>query len=234
MPSLTVVTSDHAALMEELEALRQRSVPKAFKKHEGKDPVKLDVLSRIVEKLRPDLLQDVDGRVVATTEVLLSAIEKLPEIPLPRAVGSEEVTWRYAAKFLFQVPPLPFEVLSTIEQKYPKEPPQTSAKIAWYIQDLAGLPFGPKPRKEINNLIRSELAKILLSEVNMAAPLENPESVPETDQADAMESPRLNDETRRSGKKKKRASRHNDATVDFRHSKGVYHGPGGIQINYNF
>ncbi|MGV9613185.1 hypothetical protein [Nocardia xishanensis] len=157
------MTRDHQRLYRELESLRKRSIPLAFGHHEGTGPIKIEILTRIVEALHPGTDDNEVQLIQATTATLAAAIAQLPDERLPKTARSSPVTYRQAASLMFQVPPLPLELLAQIEHQY-ETPKHTYAKIARYVQELAAIPDTEKAIQEVNSRIRSELAVILLRE----------------------------------------------------------------------
>ncbi len=148
----------------ELEDLRERGISLAFDRRDGEGAVALETLTRIVKTLRPGAWISAEHRIDATTDVLAEAIEQLPEGRLPGAAENSTITWRNAARILFQAPPLPFELFVAVKKTDSGASSQFSAKAAHYVQHAAGLPSGEQPIAELTQPLRHELARILLRE----------------------------------------------------------------------
>ncbi|MBF6299060.1 hypothetical protein IU459_16140 [Nocardia amamiensis] len=185
MCALSLVTRDHQRLYRELESLRKRSIPLAFGHHEGTGPIKIEILTRIVQALHPGTDGNEVQLIQATTATVAAAIAQLPNERLPKTDRSSPVTYRQAASLMFQVPPLPLELLAQIEHQY-ETPKHMYAKIARYVQELAAIPDTDKAIQEVNSRIRSELAATLLrEEKSMAAQAHDLGAGKETDETAA-------------------------------------------------
>ncbi len=151
-------------VMVELENLREHSISLAINPRGGQSPVTIGILTRIVKRLRPGTWISAEHRIDAITDVLADAIEQLPDETLPGAAENSQITWRSAARILFQAPPLPFEVFVAVKKADPGVSAPFSAKAARYIQHAAGLPSGQETITDLTRLLNHELAQILLRE----------------------------------------------------------------------
>ncbi|MFF3574965.1 hypothetical protein [Nocardia jiangxiensis] len=88
----------------------------------------------------------------------------MPDETLPGAAEDSAITWRSAARILFQAPPLPFELFVAVKKTDSGVSAPFSTKAARYVQHAAGLPSGEQPIGDMIRLLHHELARILLHE----------------------------------------------------------------------
>ncbi len=150
--------------MAELENLREHSISLAVNRRDGQEPVAIEILTRIVKKLRPGTWISAEHRIDAIIDVLAAAIEQLPDEMLPDAAENSPITWRSAARILFQAPPLPFELFVAVKKTDAGASAPFSAKAVRYVQHTAGLSSGEQSIGDVTRLLHHELARILLQE----------------------------------------------------------------------
>ena len=168
MSAFSAVDQEQRIVMVELEILRQHSISLAVNRRDGQSPVALEILTRIVKTLRPGTWISAEHRIDAITDVLAGAIEQLPDETLPGAAENSLITWRSAARILFQAPPLPFELFVAVKKTDSGVSAPFSAKAVRYVQQAAGLPSGEQATGDLTGLLHRELARILLQEEGKA------------------------------------------------------------------
>lgn len=154
------VHPDQQELMDELESLRQRTIGKAFLCRGTTKPLTLRVVPLLIERRYRGLWENGkdSAKIEAIEEILLEAIDMLPEFILPDTQRGSKMTFRRAAAVMFDL--VAFDDCTEARiQDYGKH---RHDMLTRYIKDEAGFYasqdiFKTKVNKRIRQLIAGHL-----------------------------------------------------------------------------